>query len=135
MHGYCSSARPWFPRISSAQQCAAYPGSRLGSNEATWGAKAKHAQPFKISGCFQPLDFRLEYKAQSRAFFVRQPIRHLGKDGPVQQNLPGLPWQRLRRAGLGEDSCRVPRAPNPGPPCIPAWEYLFASNLNLKGEI
>ena len=37
------------------------------------------------SGRFQPPDFRLELETQSRALIVRQPVRHLRKDGaPVK---------------------------------------------------
>ncbi len=55
------------------------------------------------SGRFQPLDFRLELKAQLRAFLVGQPIRHLWKDGPIEQDGFRLPWKLLRRTGFGEN--------------------------------
>jgi hypothetical protein len=52
------------------------------------------------SGRFQPLDFRLERKAQLRAFLVGQPVRHLRKDGPVKQNRPGAPMEASAPHGL-----------------------------------
>src|SRR5438128_9629280 len=52
---------------------------------------------------FQPLDLRLELKAQLRAFLVWQPVRHLRKDGPVKQDGLRFPWQLLRRAGFGKN--------------------------------
>jgi hypothetical protein len=57
----------------------------------------------RSSGRFEPLDFRLELKAQLRALLVGQPVRHLGKDRPVKQDRLWLPRQLLRRAGLGKN--------------------------------
>jgi hypothetical protein len=54
------------------------------------------------SGRFQPLDFRLELKAQLRALVVGQPVRHLRKNGPVNQDGFRLPRKLLRCAGLGK---------------------------------
>src|ERR1700689_3932637 len=44
-----------------------------------------------VSGRLQPPDFRLEFKAQLRALLVGQPVRHLRKDGPVEQDRLRLP--------------------------------------------
>ena len=58
---------------------------------------AKHAL-----GRFQPPDFRLELKAQLRGLLVRQPVRHLRKDGAPIERAARVPRKALRRAGLSE---------------------------------
>ena len=56
-----------------------------------------------LLGRFQPLDFRLELKAQLRAFVVGKPVRHLRKDRSIKKHRLGLPRKLLRRAGLGQN--------------------------------
>ena len=57
----------------------------------------------QYSGRLQPPDLRLELEAQLRAFLVGQPVRHLRKDGAIEQNRLRFPWQLLCRASLGEN--------------------------------
>jgi hypothetical protein len=49
------------------------------------GGRDKSRHNKAILGRVQPLDFRLELEAQLRAFLVRQPVRHLRKDGRGRQ--------------------------------------------------
>jgi hypothetical protein len=70
---------------------------------ASGSARAAHHPCCRFSGRFQSPDFRLKLEPQLRAFVVRQPVRHLRKDGPVKQDRLRLPWQLLRRAGFGQN--------------------------------
>ena len=51
----------------------------------------------------KPPDFRLELKAQLCGFLVGQPVRHLRKDGPIEQDRLRLPGQPLGRPGFGQN--------------------------------
>ena len=100
-----------FVLAAIAQSKASEPGIHNHHRECRFRSRASGRQlptevlscPGQLSGRFEPLDFRLEFKAQLRAFLVGQPVRHLRKDGPVKQNRLRLPWQLLRGAGFGEN--------------------------------
>lgn len=55
----------------------------------------------------EPRQLRLEVEAQLRSLLLRQPIRHLRKDGAIEQNAPRLPWHLLRGARFGKNLVKI----------------------------
>ena len=53
-------------------------------------------------GRVQPPDFHIEREAQLSGFLVRQPVRHLRKDGAPGERAARVPRKAPRRAHLGE---------------------------------
>ena len=92
-------------------------------------------------GRFQPPNFRLELEAQLRGLLVRQPVRHLRKDGAPVERAARIPWKTSAPRAPSRARAAVRRAPRPDrrdrrPPAFEARKLglAFAEQVELSGH-